>query len=66
LLKDKKSVKAVELKKKTNKELTKLLIKNKERLRLLRFDLASGRVKNVREIRNLKKEIARILTLIKH
>ncbi len=59
-------MKAVELKKKTNKELTKLLIKNKERLRLLRFDLASGRVKNVREIRNLKKEIARILTLIKH
>jgi len=66
LLKDKKSVKAVELKKKTNKELNKLLIKSKERLRFLRFDLASGRVKNVREIRNLKKEIARILTLIKH
>jgi len=59
-------MKAVELKKKTNKELTKLLIKNKERLRSLRFDLASGRVKNVREIRNLKKDIARILTLIKH
>ena len=58
-------MKAVELKKKTNKELTKLLIKNKERLRSLRFDLASGRVKNVREIRNLKKDIARILTLIK-
>ncbi len=58
-------MKAVELKKKTNKELTKILIKNKERLRSLRFDLASGRVKNVREIRNLKKDIARILTLIK-
>ena len=66
MLKDKKSMKAVELKKKTNKELTRLLIKNKERLRSLRFDLASGRVKNVREIRNLKKDIARILTLIKH
>lgn len=59
-------MKVVELKKKTNKELIKLLIKNKERLRFLRFDLASGRVKNVREIRNLKKDIARILTLIKH
>ena len=58
-------MKAVELKKKTNKELNKLLIENKERLRSLRFDLASGRVKNVREIRNLKKGIARILTLIK-
>ena len=58
-------MKAVELKKKTNKELKKLLIENKERLRSLRFDLASGRVKNVREIRNLKKGIARILTLIK-
>ncbi len=65
MLKDKKSVKAVEFKKKTNKELTKLLIKNKEHLRSLRFDLASGRVKNVREIRHLKKDIARILTLIK-
>ncbi len=58
-------MKVVELKKKTNKELTKLLIKNKERLGSLRFDLASGRVKNVREIRNLKRGIARILTLIK-
>ena len=58
-------MKAIELKKKTNKDLNKLLLKNKERLRSLRFDLASGRVKNVREIRNLKKDIARILTLIK-
>ncbi len=58
-------MKTVELKKKTNKELTKLLTKNKERLRSLRFDLASGRVKNVREIRHLKRNVARILTLIK-
>ena len=58
-------MKGTKLKKKTNKDLNKLLLKNKERLRSLRFDLASGRVKNVREIRNLKKDIARILTLIK-
>ncbi len=58
-------MKTVELKKKTNKELIKLLTKNKERLGSLRFDLASGRVKNVREIRSLKRNVARILTLIK-
>ena len=43
-------------------ELQKILQENRERLRQLRFDLASGKVKNVREIRRLKKEIARILT----
>jgi len=37
----------------------------REKLRSLRFDLASGKVKNVREIRNIKKDIARILTILK-
>jgi len=58
-------MKSAKVKKKTNKDLTKSLLKNRERLRVLRFDLASGRVKNVREIRHLKKDIARMLTLIK-
>ena len=58
-------MKSVELRKKTKSQLDKLLLENQERLRKLRFDLASGKLKNVREIRYIRKDIARILTLIK-
>ncbi len=58
-------MKISELRQKSKEELQRLLIENRERLRGLGFDLASGKVKNVREIRGLKKEIARILTLLK-
>lgn len=58
-------MKAEELKKKSKADLEKLLEEKHERLRVLRFDLASGKVKNVREIRETKKDIARILTLLK-
>lgn len=54
-----------ELRKKSKEELKKLLIDYRERLRNLKFDLAAGKVKNVREIRELKKDIARVLTLSK-
>ena len=53
-----------ELRQKSKKELQKMLIDRREHLRNLKFDLASGKVKNVREIRGLKKEIAQILTLL--
>lgn len=52
-----------ELKKMQGIELNKLLQDSREKLRQLRFDLASGKVKNVREIRQIKKDVARILTL---
>ncbi len=55
----------IELRKQSRTELQRLLTENRERLRSLRFDLASGKVKNVREIRNIKKDIARILTILK-
>ncbi len=58
-------MKITELRTKNKKELTKMLIDSKERLRTLKFDLASGKVKNVRVIRELKKDIARILTMLK-
>ena len=58
-------MKIQEFKQKQKPELQKLLIDSQERLRSLKFDLASGKVKNVREIRELKKDIARILTLSK-
>lgn len=54
-----------ELKQKSAAELQKMLQEQREKLRSLKFDLASGKVKNVREIRSLKKGIARILTLLK-
>ena len=58
-------MKITELRTKNKKELAKMLVDNKERLRTLKFDLASGKVKNVRAIRELKKDIARILTILK-
>ena len=54
-----------EIRQKPKKELESMLLEKRERLRNLRFDLASGKVKNVREIRELKKEIARVLTLLR-
>lgn len=54
-----------ELRQKSKSELQKILKDRREKLRALRFDLASGKIKNVREIRIVKKNIARILTLIR-
>lgn len=53
-----------ELKQKAKEELNQLLQEKKERLCQLNFDLTSGKVKNVREIRMIKKDIARILTVL--
>jgi len=53
-----------ELKGKSEKELNRILGESREKLRRLKFDLSSGKVKNVREIRKVKKNIARMLTLI--
>lgn len=47
-----------------NKEsLQKMLHEKRENLRVFRFDLAGGKVKDVRAIRAVKKSIARIKTL---
>ena len=53
-----------ELRQKTKKEVQKLLEAKREKLRQLNFDLVSGKVKNVREIRKIKREIARLLTIL--
>jgi large subunit ribosomal protein L29 len=57
-------MRAGDLRKKTEKELQATLQDLREKLRNLRFDLSAGKVKNVREIRKIKKDIARILTII--
>jgi len=54
-----------ELKQRSDKELKETLSSLREKLRELRFNLAGGRVKNIREIHQTKKTIARILTLLK-
>jgi len=54
-----------ELKNKVAAELQKDLAGNRERLRALKFDLAAGKVKNIKEIKTVKKTIAQILTILK-
>jgi len=58
-------MKTKELQQKSKSELQKILSDDREKLRQLRFDLAAGKVKNVREVRKIKKDIARILTILK-
>lgn len=57
-------MKITELRQKPKGELHKILQDNREKLRQLRFDLVSGKIKNVREVRKVKKEIAQILTIL--
>jgi len=57
--------KTEELKQKTKEELNQLLREKKEKLSQFKFALASGKVKNVKEIHTVRKDIARILTLLK-
>jgi ribosomal protein L29 len=53
-----------ELRSKPVSELTTFVREGRERLRGLKFDLAAGKVKDVKELHSLKKEIARALMLI--
>jgi large subunit ribosomal protein L29 len=57
-------MKISEIKQRSGIDLEDILKKKRERLRQLRFDLAAGKVKNIREIRMIKKDMARILTLL--
>lgn len=54
-----------DLKNRSAVELINLERESKEKLRTLRFDLAAGKVKNVAELHELKKKIARIKTFLK-
>ena len=56
-------MKLKEIRVKTSEELEKLLKVNREKFRNLKFKDANKQIKNVREIRRIKKEIARILTV---
>jgi len=58
-------MKVKELNQKTKKELNNLLVENRHKLGQLRFDLASKKLKNIREIRGLRRDVARIITILK-
>ncbi|MCS6788961.1 MAG: 50S ribosomal protein L29 [Patescibacteria group bacterium] len=48
----------------TIEELNKILFEKRKALKQMKFDLNSGKVKNIKDIKKLKKDIAQILTLI--
>ncbi|MEK7500959.1 MAG: 50S ribosomal protein L29 [Patescibacteria group bacterium] len=58
------SLKVQELKTKSAAELKLMLNRERSRLRELRFKLSGAQVKNVQEIKMVKKNVARILTTI--
>ena len=53
-----------DLKNKTEKELVQMLVEKKEALRVFRFAMSGSKVKNLKEGQNLKKEVARIMTIL--
>jgi large subunit ribosomal protein L29 len=46
-------------------DLKELLAKRRRELRELRFNLSAGKVKNIRELHNVKKDVARIETILR-
>ncbi|MEA2064779.1 MAG: 50S ribosomal protein L29 [Patescibacteria group bacterium] len=52
-----------ELKIKSKEELSGILTKNRDKIRDLRFKTANNQLKNVKEIKKLKRQIAQILTI---
>lgn len=53
-----------ELKNKSEKELHKILLESRDKLRDLRFKDANKQLKNVREIRTIRETIARAMTIL--
>jgi len=58
-------LKIKELRQKSASELQIMNKQNREKLRQLKFDAASKKLKNVNEIKFIKKQIAQILTILK-
>lgn len=54
----------LEIKGKNNNELEKMLIEKREALSSFRFSGAGGKTRDVKHGRNIKKDIARILTQV--
>lgn len=52
------------LQKKSDKDLVKLLAEKREDFRTFRFDMTGSKTRDVKDARNIKKDIARVLTEI--
>ena len=57
-------MKTQELKKLNREELVKSLDENRKKAQELRMSLATSKVKNVKELNEIKKTIAKILTIL--
>lgn len=57
-------MKTKDLRKKTEEDLKQALAERREKLQELRILLSSGKLKDIRDLREAKKDIAKILTLI--
>ncbi len=53
-----------ELQTKSEAELQKILVQDREKLRELRFKDSNKQLKNVREIRAVKEQVAQVLTIL--
>ncbi|UMX47568.1 MAG: 50S ribosomal protein L29 [Candidatus Nealsonbacteria bacterium DGGOD1a] len=56
-------MKTSELRQKNKQELAVILDEKLAKLAELRFDLSAGKVKNLKEVRQIKLDVARIKTL---
>ncbi len=59
------TIKTKELRQKTGEELELMLKENREKIRSLRFDLASKKLKRTNELSEVRRQIARILTVLR-
>jgi len=57
-------MKKLNLEKRTVLELNKLLREKRKEWQDLRFKLTTGRVKDIKQVAKVKKDIARILTIL--
>lgn len=57
-------MKIVELRQKSKDELGTLIREKQSRIEELRFLLRQNKTKNVKEIKNIRKDIARIMTIV--
>ncbi len=57
-------MRADELRQKSDEELREQVSDLRARVRQMRFDIASGKIKNMQAARQTKRDIARILTIL--
>ena len=58
-------MKIQEIRKKSSEDLLKLLEEMKDNIRTLRFKVASKEIKNHQQLRHTKKDLAKILTILR-